>query len=298
MTCTARKTADALPMAQMRNVHGVRLATRVKDWFDRIGSVQIDRRPAKHLYCGSAWLPVTKLLSDSTLRIWIISAGHGLITTETEISPYAATFTNDHPDSVIPQSETRFTTSDWWMACASRGANTNEPRTISEIASKFPKAPLIIALSSEYLKAVEKDLTEARSMLSIPDLLVIISSGAKKAGDLEPNLLPCDSRMEWSVGRGRSALNARILRKIVTENRSKLRSSLLRDEILRIQKSLPPANYPDRTQTSDDEVRQFILARIKAGGPASHSRFLREYRSTGRACEQSRFRSLFLEIAN
>lgn len=51
-----------------------------------------------------------------------------------------------------------------------------------------------------------------------------------------------------------------------------------------------------RPAVSDDEVRDYIRARLAAGAPRRKTTLLREFRESGRACEQSRFTRLFDDV--
>lgn len=53
---------------------------------------------------------------------------------------------------------------------------------------------------------------------------------------------------------------------------------------------------PRRPGVSDEEVRDYIRARLAAGAPPKKTSLLREFRESGRACEQSRFTKLFDDI--
>jgi hypothetical protein len=47
---------------------------------------------------------------------------------------------------------------------------------------------------------------------------------------------------------------------------------------------------------SDDDVRRFIRERLRAEPDLRHTRMLRDLRDGGRACEQKRFRRLFMQV--
>jgi hypothetical protein len=51
----------------------------------------------------------------------------------------------------------------------------------------------------------------------------------------------------------------------------------------------------ERRRLTDEEVRLFIRERRTAEPRARHTRLLKLLRESGYACEQSRFRALFLE---
>jgi hypothetical protein len=57
-------------------------------------------------------------------------------------------------------------------------------------------------------------------------------------------------------------------------------------------KRLPAFSRPDRRPLSDDAVVAFIRRNTSAA--SSHTALLRSLRNSGLACEQSRFREIFL----
>lgn len=56
-----------------------------------------------------------------------------------------------------------------------------------------------------------------------------------------------------------------------------------------------PTERTERRRLSDEEVRLFIQERRKAEPGAKHTRLLKLLRGSGYACEQSRFRTIFLK---
>ena len=302
VTCTARKTTQVPEMLMMRNIRRDRLDRRLDEWRERLRSESVGRKRAVDLYCGNSWSVIRELAkagnSSCRLRIWVISAGHGLVALEENLTPYAATFASREEDSVIPPELASRTVSEWWdMLIGQRRQAGCSVASVSDIARLHPRTPLVAAISSEYLKAVAHDLQEARSTLADNDRLIIISAGARKTGPLTANFLPCDSRLEHRYGRSRMALNARILRDIVHGFAvEKIRASRLSSHFEAMLGSLPKAAYPERLQTEDKAVRSFIRGEIAKNEGGSYTALLRQYRATGRACEQKRFRGLFREV--
>ena len=52
----------------------------------------------------------------------------------------------------------------------------------------------------------------------------------------------------------------------------------------------------DRKPGSDDEVKAFVQEQLAADPNAKRTRLLAEWRKSGRACEQSRFKAIYLEM--
>jgi hypothetical protein len=53
---------------------------------------------------------------------------------------------------------------------------------------------------------------------------------------------------------------------------------------------------PVRERGEDDEVSRFIHTALRSNPGLKYTRALREYRDSGRACEQKRFKNLFSKV--
>jgi hypothetical protein len=277
------------------------LPARLARWTQALMAHSADGISALDLYGGNYWSVIRGMAKKnnafSHVRFWVISAGFGLIPIDRAICSYDATFSSSKPDSVLPNKPSRFTHEEWWGGLSEWHKQQGNPIScIADLAKAYPSEPLIVALSPEYLTAVYRDLYTAREFLHNPNHLVIISSGSGKKGPLKNNFLPCDARMEHIVGVSRMALNARIIQHVLTANSiNEINAVDLERKYSALLRDLPSANYPVRDASTDEEVLSFIRESLKNGLPASSGRLLRIYRDSGKACEQSRFRGLFLQ---
>jgi hypothetical protein len=255
------------------------------------------RTQAQEIYCGNAWSVVRRISTQgkigSRIRLWIVSAGIGLVTPQTTVPPYSATFARGEPDSVL-RAGGQNDLAMWWNLLV----GWRRFASVADIAKKHPNEPLITALSVDYLAALRGDLIKARERLKNPESLVIISAGADKNGELAENFLPCDSRLEHQFGRSRMALNARVLEAFLNEflNAGKA-IGYVRTYFEELLKRLPASKYPLRERGSDEQVRGFIRKRLSEDSQCSHTGLLRAYRDKGLACEQTRFRRLYRSVA-
>lgn len=301
VTCTNRKKGDLHLDTQLRSIKEKDLYPRLARWTQALTTYSAKGIPALDLYGGNYWSVIRGMAKNndafSHVRFWVISAGFGLITIDRAICSYAATFSSSKPDSVLPDKPSRFTHEEWWRGLSEWHKQQGNPIScIADLAKACPSEPLIIALSPEYLTAVYRDLYTAREFLHNPNHLVIISSGSGKKGPLKNNFLPCDARMEHIVGVSRMALNARIIQHVLTTNSiNEINAVDLERKYSALLRELPSANYPVREASTDEEVLSFIRESIHNGLPASSGQLLRIYRDSGKACEQSRFRGLFLQ---
>lgn len=285
----------------MRLIKDKDLPARLALWTQALMAHSADGISALDLYGGNYWSVIRGMAKKnnafSHVRFWVISAGFGLIPIHRAICSYDATFSSSKPDSVLPDKPSRFTHEEWWGGLSEWHKQQGNPIScIADLAKAYPSEPLIVALSPEYLTAVYRDLYTAREFLHNPNHLVIISSGSGKKGPLKNNFLPCDARMEHIVGVSRMALNARIIHHVLTANSiNEINAVDLERKYSALLRDLPSANYPVRDASTDEEVLSFIRESLKNGLPASSGRLLRIYRDSGKACEQSRFRGLFLQ---
>ena len=224
VTCTSRKTRDPLARFRVGNVRDKSIENRAVNWIDRLRTHGNCQTTASELYCGEYWSVVRSLPSaarDSGVRpsIWICSAGYGLISPQSQICSYSATFSPYEGDSVTRgfDAEARKVAAQrWWRSISGwSGPSGNELRSLTAIARRFPKVPLLVVASPDYLQAMEQDLTGAAGALSRPDLLLIVSAGMREFGKLTGHLLPCDARLQCCLGGTRGTLNIRIARRLL-----------------------------------------------------------------------------------
>lgn len=300
VNCTARKTvSDGAIVA--RDLTQTRLEERLARWTKSLEKSTAPVVKVRDLYCGDSWSIVRSITEDPPLgqaiNWWVASAGYGVLGPSESVVPYSATFSRAQEDSVLRTDDPSARSRDWWSGlCKWRRSRRRNFPSISRIAKTFPKRPLLIVLSAEYVSALADDLLTARDELADSDLLVIVSAGARKVSPLSANFLPCDARLQNAVGGVRSSLNARIVRHILETKRSgEIRITHLRktfDNLLRRQPLITPVL---RRRTTDEAVINFITKSLWRAPDSSHSTLLRRLRDSGKACEQKRFRTLFFE---
>ena len=291
VTCTNRKSMSVPPALHLDNVRGHTPVQRSREWIRcLVDLTDVPMVAADRLYVGEHWKVSRGLPSLATghrTKLWVCSAGYGLIPADARVRPYAATFSGQ-ADRVPGGSDGA---RDWWHALAAwEGPAPGQPRTIRLLAAADPSACFIVALSSPYLDACRDDIAAAATTLIDPQRFILISAGATHTGSLANLMVPADARLQAFLGGTRQALNARIadhLLSVGIDDRTRACQHLA--QLLAKQ---PPITRYERKQLSDQEVSEMISHSLAQVPGMSASRMLREFRDAGFACEQSRFGQL------
>ncbi len=303
ITCTSRKTRVPLARFHLREVRGRTIEERAQKWIDRLSVNDEADIPALQLYCGEYWsiargLPAAARDAGITARIWICSAGYGLISPQSEVCSYSATFSPCERDSVtrgFDSESKRIAAQQWWHTLARwSGPKGTELRSITAIARKYPRVPLLVVASFDYLHAIDQDLLGAAALLANSNLLLIASAGMRTFGQLTDHLLPCDARLQSCLGGTRGSLNIRIAKRLLQYmGRGPISLEQQKSQLRRLLNKQPPIEQYRRRALTDEHIRKFICLELKRNGGASRSLLLRKLRDSGRACEQSRFAGLY-----
>lgn len=309
-SCTKRKRAPIPAELRLRELREQEPDVRARHWWSRLREHPHASLPAKALYAGEHWsivqeLPTLAAQTRFRPRLWVASAGYGLIPAEAPIRPYSATFTRGDEDSVIPRHPSRpasVLSRQWWSALAREaGPMPGEPRLLQHLAQSSPDARLLIVVSQSYISALEEDLTLAARALRRPEHLLIISApGPATRGLLAPYWVPSNARLQAAMGGSRNALHVRLARDLLRrsqqeEDAADLDAARVQGYYGRLIHRSAPSPRFQRTPMTDDEVRQFIARELRTE-QRTWSAILRRLRDSGLACEQQRMRRLFHEL--
>lgn len=305
VSCKSRKTRPVRAELRIANVPSVPLDERVQTWIRLLEASDDESVIAGDLYAGEHWKIVRSLASgvrdDLSIKVWIVSAGYGLVEYSTRMKPYAATFIRSHVDSVVSKHATH-AASDWWAAISEWSPQAGMPRQIRTLAETMGKGDFILlALSEPYAVAVANDIVAAAR--ARPERVALISAGLltsrspELSEQLRNVLLPAESRLKSLVGGAMQGVNARIAAKAAADHALWFPNSTSLRQLLRSWLTqTPPLQQYHRHALSDDEVRSFISTHCSGAGGQSKSRLLRALRDAGMACEQSRFSALYQQV--
>lgn len=250
-------------------------------WLDRLRGSR-PKHPVGQLYAGEAWSRTSRVVAAACgvgfePEVWVASAGLGLASVSDEAPAYAATFSPGHADSV---GSNRGEVTDWWGRFAQRGG-----QRLVEVAAG---GSTLVILSKTYASALTEDLQQLAAQGG--DNLLI---GGNREVD---GLLRLRSQigLRSTLGGTASGLNARMAEAWLQGlARPVLTSSKRAKSWSNWAHNVRQPEAPMRQRASDDTVVTFIRQLRLRQPTIGYSAALKQFRGTGRACEQSRFATLF-----
>ena len=105
VTCTKRKSVAVPQRLQFRRLRRADVQTKAELWLERLRTSHADSVVVRDLYSGDHWsvarsLEGMLLAGNSPVRLWVVSAGYGLLQVDGVVKQYSATFSRKHPDSI------------------------------------------------------------------------------------------------------------------------------------------------------------------------------------------------------
>jgi hypothetical protein len=302
VACTNRKRIRPDRRLRLGNAddtsEGSSLADYVRSWTTRLDDSNVETLPASQLYKGEQWALVRHLASERRdVRVWICSAGYGLVGFDTRLKAYSATFASGQPDSVravIERSSDGERIADWWRTLADwPGPSDMGERHIADVVASEGHARFVIALPQTYLEACGGDLIDA-SRDATPNNLIVTTSQPVVGGLSEfcvhaPGALR--NRLGGTIGSVALRLGVHLVRQNdLNAESARVSARVLTDQAGGLQK------YDRKRDPGGLHIEQFISERLRSGDPTSASALLREFRDSGNACEQRRFGEAYRRI--
>jgi hypothetical protein len=280
-----KPSLEATPAA----LGGASLADLASQWRRLVSSLPT-AAPAADLYAGRAFGLARDTARRIDSRLYVISAGLGLVAGETRSPAYGLTVTPGSTESVQPKVQGPFAPNDWFEEMLAG------PHSVSW-AQIFERGPgqVLIALTRSYAAMV------GPSLASLPrlqlDRLRLFGAGLEAVlpQALHASVVPYDGRLDTLFPGTRSDFAQRAMVHYV-EHIAPAASDREAGNILLSATLAPvePPVRPVRQAAADGDLIALIKPRLTP--KASASRLLRQLRDDdGIACEQGRFARLFRE---
>lgn len=288
--CTARKKAGMpiVPFAPKGDcIHQI-----AEHWRTSLAA-QSSRVQAGRLYVGRSINEARKVSQVIGARLFIVSAGIGLVESDEPIPGYDISASGRGTELALTLARIGVSKSGWWQLLTSE-------KGFRWLLRENPEAIVLISLPSEYLDMVLGDLGAVPSG-DLSRLRIFTSPAGRKKIRTVPGLtaLPYDERLESITGYAgtRSDFPQRALKHFVAE----LNGHLLPIDEASSAVAASLCGFvckavPQRRRLEDGEIRRLIREARESVGENS-AKLLRHLRDTELvACEQGRFSRLRRQV--
>jgi len=235
------------------------------------------------LYKGGYWSAALDLRDSLPgADLGVVSAGLGFVPAAAAHSPYSATFSSGHPDSV-PGASQSSGRAEWWQLL---GASDRLRAAIDSARQ------VLVVLPNRYLDVVADDLLGRDR----GHVLVFASECPRPLSDrLGERLFRVRAPMVRRLGTNVSALAPKAAAFALAGGAGELGRVHRRLATLMADSEQPL--YPSREKQTPDQVAAWLRAALASDEPpTSATAALRSFRGSGRAFEQKRFHRLFHQV--
>ncbi len=293
--CTNRKRLGGLAPLELCTSHSQSLTVVTATWIQQV-KARTASRPAESLYTGRSVQDAKWVARQLDAKLMFASTGMGLIASEHPCPPYNLTVAAA-PDSIRPWlSKIGLHPSDWWDAINS---HWHRPNPIATLARRTDIKHILVALSASYIDLVANDLGQIGPADRLKMRFFTSRPGVKCLPEQFHSLaMPYDERLESSHLAGtRTDFPQRAMRHfvelVVTPTNS---PNADYQAVAKAMSALTTMDTVKRRRVSDEEVKT-LLNEAWDAHQGSSTRLLRYLRDNALvACEQSRFRGLWLEL--
>ena len=297
--CTNRKRSPAARQLRARTLRRAGQKALLEQWVTRVAAADATL-PASKLYAGRGFSEALRSVDHEAHRLWIVSAGLGLISGTYPVPPYDLTLSPRSPDAIQDRlAAGEFLSAAWWQ-----GLNQQFPSrtTLSTLVRSHPGDFVVVTLSSTYLPLIIDDLvTLTPSELATVRLVGNISPQRLPPG-LQAAAVTYDERFDGPgspLPGTRSDFAQRAARHFITDVLGDLPDADSREHqfaVSRILQAIPAPARP-RNQRLSDEQLEAIITRLWPRTHGHTGRTLRLQRDELRvACEQSRCAALVRDV--
>lgn len=285
--CANQKRFKSGPNSTPAALAAAPQATLVSTWLDRIGATA-PVATATDLYGGRAFGLARDLAASTRTKLFVVSAGFGLVPGNQKLPAYSLTVARNGQDSIQAKAVGPFDPAIWFEALTDGPHSVAWEDVFSEGAGR-----VLVALTKPYAGMA----TPALAKLPSSDLrrLRLFGAGldAVLPTALKPYLLPYDDRLDTLFPGTRSDFAQRALvhfvRNVAVADGDSA-TDAARVRALLAETKAP--TRPERSAVTDEALLTLIRSRLSPR--ASASRLLRQLRDEDQmACEQGRFARLF-----
>lgn len=287
--CTHRKSMRPPVTATAVSLPSDSQAAVQSAWIGKIQTLQKEVR-AGALYAGRGFGLAVEAARIAEAKLYILSAGLGLVAAGQRVPVYGLTVSGGHAESVPDKITGEFDGAAWFAGLLS-GPHSKRWADAAGRGS----GRVLVALTRPYAEMVGKSLIELDSSILARLRIFGVSLAPALPAILRPALAPYDERLDAVLPGTRADFSQRALlhfvRTVVERHGEPDRSADFEAVEAALDGVVPPDRL-HRPRRTDEEILQLILARLRSqSGIARVLRALRD--EEGVACEQSRFSRLY-----
>lgn len=292
--CSAQKSAGCAPGLSYQDLAPGPQSAVEGQWVTALARSSPAMR-ARDLYTGRGVRRMQRLADSLGAHLFIASAGLGLVRGEDNVPGYDLSVSAGTASAVQRRVLGSFSPKDWWTSLQ----QSKYASPIGEVFARQANGLVLVAISNAYVPLLVHELI--RLERAQRDRLRLFGAvDSKYPADLRHLLMPYDARLDTLIRGSKVDFAQRAAEHFVTGMSTNASFPNGIDE----QRSWVKANLdavivrPVEKRQAADDARIRELARKLAEQGLSHTKALSVLRQQhGIACEQSRFRRLFLEAA-
>lgn len=257
-------------------------------WLEKLRGLPA-KVPASTLYAGRGFGLAVQAATNAKAKMYILSAGLGLVGASERVPNYGLTVSDGHAESVAARVSGEFDATAWFSALLSSPYSKGWAEAVGR------SGRILVALTRPYAEMVGSNLAESDPAI-LPRLRIFGASlSAALPTALRPAIAPYDDRLDAILPGTRADFSQRALLHFVNFVAAKTEARDREADFAAVEAALGRVAAPDRTRRprrTDEEILRLISARLQSEfGIARILRALRD--EEGVACEQSRFSRLY-----
>ena len=296
-TCTSRKRKPARSNLHALSLPAADLTTVAGEWCARIRAADA-RYPAADLYGGRGFKEANTVAERLGVPLLIVSAGLGLVSSDTAVPSYACTVIAGAPDSVLSRLSDGSSASDWWRTISAALPTSSQVKAAFEASGGL----VLAALSEAYINLIAAEL-EALPAAARRRLRIFTRAPLHRISDsLKPLVMPYDDRLNGpdSPVRGtQSDFAGRALRHFADHILAEADARDAAEHAAAVIAAIANWSLPerhDRVRHDDPTLRTLIAEHWEFMGGSSSKLLPFFRRELNIACEQGRFAALVREV--
>jgi hypothetical protein len=298
-SCTNRKKKTGGVVSLYASDAVTSVESLAQTWASRVNAAP-HREPVRTLYQGRAFSEAKLAASAAGASLYVASAGHGLVDSESSLPSYDLTVAAAPGNQLhLILDRLQKSSADWWHALTT---SFEYSRSLANFFDNHASqnCVVLLAMPSSYITMLRDDFARLNCHQASQLRIITSEFGASKLPDqIRKMALPYDERLDGcqTYAGTRTDFAQRALRHFVVELRGhELPLNVAREKVISAMQALAKPHPPQRERKSDDAIEDLIFQNWNhhRGSQSALLRWLRDQQLV--SCEQGRFRVLWQRV--